>query len=216
MRGNIITSEAGSACLDPIFRLRHQVFKERLGWDVRSVDGRETDEFDTSGAIYGVVHDETGELEGCFRLLPTTGRYMLKDTFGQLLHGRPAPCSPRVLESSRFAVLPSRWNHNNKLALLEVTSELLILQLTYCLEHGIDQMVSVTDVRFERVLRTAGLICERYGPSIRIGSTLAVAGWLEATEENLRNVETAHLQIQERLHTPITETREGPRAFVAP
>jgi len=181
----------GSALLlDDIYKLRHTVFKERLGWEVESENGRERDQFDTADAIFGALHsEEDGALEGCFRLLPTTGPNMLADVFAELLHGQPAPRDPRVLESSRFAVLPSGWHHNSMRALLIVTAELLIAQLNYCMERGIQVVVSVTDVRFERILRKSGLQCERFGPPLRIGCTLAVAGWLKATQENLDSVE---------------------------
>ena len=215
MRAGILHPETDSGNLDPIFRLRHEVFKERLGWEVRSINGRETDDFDTAEAVYGAAYDGTGEIEGCFRLLPTTGRYMLKDTFGELLHGAPAPCDPRVLESSRFAVLPRQWRHNSRLALVEVTAELLVTQITYCLEQGVEKVVSVTDVRFERVLKAAGLICQRYGPPIRIGSTLAVAGWLDAHEETLRNVEAIRLGTLDKMAMPKPAAHRAPHVSAA-
>lgn len=216
MSGQIIDPKSCTdpAMLDAIFRLRHQVFKERLGWDVRSIDGRERDEFDTVDAVYGAVYDGDGEIEGCFRFLPTTGPYMLKDLFSDLLHGEPAPCDPNILESTRFAVLPREWRHNGRLAVVDVTAQLLITQLSYCLERGIEKVVSVTDVRFERILKGAGLLCERYGPPVRIGKMLAVAGWLRATEENLSNVETAHARIVEMSLPPAAASEMPPRHSV--
>lgn len=216
MSGQIIDPKscANPAMLDAIFRLRHQVFRERLGWDVRSIGGRERDEFDTDDAIYGAVYDDNGEIEGCFRFLPTTGPYMLKDVFSDLLHGEPAPCDPNILESTRFAVLPGEWRHNGRLALVEVTARLLITQLSYCLERGIEKVVSVTDARFERILKGAGLLCERYGPPVRWGKMLAVAGWLQATEENLSSVEAAHARIVE-MSLPLAAGRAAPRHAVS-
>src|SRR3546814_13625445 len=41
---------------------------------------------------------------GTWRMLPTTGPYMLRDVFPQLLDGLPPPCGPRIWEGSRFAV----------------------------------------------------------------------------------------------------------------
>lgn len=184
--------------LDSIFRLRAEVFEERLGWDVVSHNGREIDDYDTADAVYGAVYnDDDDEIEGCFRFLPTTGRYMLKDTFPELLHGQPAPNDPGILESTRFAVLPRGWRYNQKLSLIDITAQLLIAQLEYCLARGIEKVVSVTDVRFERILRGAGLLCRRFGPPIRMGKMLVVAGWLEATEENLRSVQVARDRIAE-------------------
>lgn len=201
MSGQIIESVApvDDARLGEMFKLRHGVFKERLGWDVQSRGGREFDEFDTADAKYGVVYDDHhGDIEGCFRLLPTSGPYILGDVWPELLHDRPAPRDQQVLESSRFAVLPNAWHYNSKLALLKVTAELLALQLSYCLDNGIRSVVSVTDVRFERVLRAAGLACERFGPPLSVGNTRAVAGWLEATEENLAGVSATHAKLVER------------------
>ncbi len=174
--------------IDEILRLRHEVFKVRLGWDVKSWNGREIDDYDIPGTVYGAAVGWSGTMEGCFRLLPTTGPYMLADVFPELLHDRSVPRDRRVLESSRFAVLPEAWRPNQKRRLIEITCRLLIAQLMYCLEIGVTKIVSVTDVRFERILRSAGLLCERFGPPVRVGKVKAVAGWLHVTQNNLRNV----------------------------
>ena len=139
--------------IDQIYRLRYRVFGQRMGWDVESLHGREIDEFDAETTIYGAVQNQSGDLEGCFRLLPTTGPYMLKNLFPQLLHGHPAPENDRILETSRFAVLPNDMRPRSLHSLFEVTAELLTLQLTYCIEHNISTVVCATDVRFERILR---------------------------------------------------------------
>ena len=52
---------------------------------------------------------EEDEVLGCWRLLPTTGPNMLKDTFPQLLHGHPAPHQTDVWELSRFAVTVPKY-----------------------------------------------------------------------------------------------------------
>lgn len=189
--------EGGQAVRQPhlmaaMGRLRHDVFKNRLGWDVHSVQGIEFDQFDIPDAIYGAVSDDGGEMEGCFRLLPTEGTYMLRDVFPQLLHGATPPVGRDVWESSRFAVLPSGWRHNAKSALIMITARLLMLQLAYCLERGVSLVVSVTDIRFEKMLRAAGLACERFGPPLTVGNTTAVAGWMLPTDENLARVEAVH------------------------
>lgn len=181
----IEASTSPAVMIDRIFQLRNRVFHDALHWDVQSLHGREIDSFDTGNAVYGAVHDAAGQVEGCFRLLPTTDRYMLRDVFPQLLHGHPAPDDATVWESSRFAVMPSLWRGGTLRGLIEVTSELLSAQITWCLEHGVTRVLSVTDLTFERVLRSAGLRCQRYGPPIQIGVTRAVAGWMEPREEQL-------------------------------
>jgi len=181
----IEASASPAVLIDRIFQLRNRVFHDALRWDVQSLHGREIDSFDTGYAVYGAVHDAVGQVEGCFRLLPTVESYMLRDVFPQLLHGQPAPRDPTIWESSRFAVMPSPWRGGTLRGLIEVTGELLTAQITWCLEHGVTRVVSVTDMAFERVLRSAGLRCQRYGPPIQIGATRAVAGWMEPREEQL-------------------------------
>jgi acyl homoserine lactone synthase len=86
-------------------RLRGRVFKDRLDWDVAVSNGLEIDEYDTFKPTYLLLLEQT-EVVGCVRLLPTTGRNMLADTFPVLLDGNAAPRAARIWESSRFALTP--------------------------------------------------------------------------------------------------------------
>jgi N-acyl-L-homoserine lactone synthetase len=84
-------------------RLRGRVFKDRLDWDVSVSDGLEIDQYDTFKPTY-LLAVEQRDVVGCVRLLPTTGRNMLADTFPVLLDGHAAPAAARIWESSRFCV----------------------------------------------------------------------------------------------------------------
>lgn len=188
---SILTSEhvdSNPSTRAAIHRLRHKVFKERLAWDVSSQDGLERDEYDSFNPVYLVVRGGTNELEGCWRLLPTTGPYMLKDLFSELLDGSPAPCDPGIWEISRFAVMPQSPDFNSRGGLNALTGQMLIALMEFCLANGIRRVVAASDVRFERILIRAGLKTGRFGPARRIGACLAVAGWTDATEENLDRV----------------------------
>ena len=57
------------------------IFKERLGWDVEVSGDMEIDEFDACRPAYLLQRDDDGRIQGCVRLLPTTGPTMLRDTF---------------------------------------------------------------------------------------------------------------------------------------
>ena len=94
--------------LDSMFRLRSAAFSDRLGWDVSSLRGREIDRFDDLDPTYMIARDRIRPQRalGCWRLLPTTGSYMLRDVFPELLDGNPVPRDPRVWEISRYAVTP--------------------------------------------------------------------------------------------------------------
>lgn len=190
---------SNTALIDQIFQLRNVVFKERLGWQVECLHGREIDEFDTKDAVYGTVINKHESLVGCFRLLPTTKPYMLKNIFSEVLHGATAPEDERVFECSRFAVLPSVTGPATLHEIYKITAELLGLQITFCLERGIHTVVSVTDTRFERILQRSGLFCERYGPPIQIGVTRAVAGFMHPTKGSLAAVNIALSRIHKHM-----------------
>src|SRR3954454_9057704 len=85
-------------------RLRYRVFKERLDWDVQISGDMEIDEFDALQPVYLIQRGRDGRIQGCVRLLPSTGPTMLREAFPLLLEGVPAPVSPTIWESSRFAL----------------------------------------------------------------------------------------------------------------
>jgi acyl homoserine lactone synthase len=66
--------------LEGMFRLRFEVFHEKLGWEVSTTsDGFERDEYDNLERVaYVLATGESGQVDGCWRLLPTTGPYMQK------------------------------------------------------------------------------------------------------------------------------------------
>jgi acyl homoserine lactone synthase len=73
-------------------RLRYEIFSQKLGWEVNAVNGMERDEFDDVPEVeYMLAKSFTGSVDACWRLLPTLGPNMLRDTFPELLHGQPAP-----------------------------------------------------------------------------------------------------------------------------
>ncbi|MGH8604362.1 MAG: acyl-homoserine-lactone synthase, partial [Gammaproteobacteria bacterium] len=80
--------------LEEMFRLRHTVFRERLGWEVNGAQGQERDPYDDLAPVYIIARNDQRKVEGCWRILSTTGPYMLKDTFPELLRGEPAPTDP--------------------------------------------------------------------------------------------------------------------------
>lgn len=163
-----------------MYRLRHDVFHDRLGWDVVSDNGMEHDEFDELDPVY-VLAKRDLEVRGCWRLLPTTGPYMLKDTFPQLLHGQPAPQHPDVWELSRFAVATDGTEEAG-FGLSSMPIEMIRLAIRFAKENGIRRYVSVTSVAIERMFRKLGVSVTRLAPPIKIGRVLTVACTLEIDE----------------------------------
>lgn len=158
-------------------KLRAKVFKDRLGWEVPILSGMEIDGYDALEPLYMMIREPGGgTLRGCWRLLPTEGPYMLKDSFAQLLHGQEAPEHPRIWELSRFAI---ETEGNSCFGFSEITMESIAEIISHGYHAGIDQYVTVTTTAIERLLRRAGVVTSRFGAPLQIGVERAVALYVD-------------------------------------
>jgi len=191
--GSVIVGRACDRAMSPVvlrgmFRLRDRVFRERMQWDVESREGLERDAYDGLDPVYVVATSTERSAEGCLRLLPTTGPYMLPEVFSCLLRGEAAPRDPRVWEISRFAVStstrPLPAGHSEQSAVCETALALMRRAYAYAVERGIERYVAVTGIAFERLLCKLDLPVRRFGDGKmqRVGRDLAVALWIEIDE----------------------------------
>jgi len=171
--------------LTAMYRLRRRVFKDRLDWSVSVSDDLELDVYDALNPTYLIVTSNEGDVVGCVRFLPTTGPTMLADTFSSLLDGQAMPRSDSILESSRFCVDTKLATDLATNGLSRATFVLFAAMIEQLRAAGADSIVTVTDVRMERILRRAGWALERIGTPKRIGETMALAGYLHASEQVL-------------------------------
>lgn len=184
---------------EQMFRMRAAVFSERLGWEVTVVEGREVDRFDAEDPLYLLCVDEvTLELKGAVRLLPTTGPNMLRDVFAVLVPGGSVE-SPRIWESSRFAINPAhssgpvREDVNHFVN--STTIELLCGLVEAAQLAGVQHIVSVFDARMARIFRAADCPYETIGVPTRIGRTMTYAGLFEISDAMRRRLgESGRLQ----------------------
>src|ERR1700682_3604709 len=135
-------------------RLRRRVFRDRLEWDVAVADGLEIDRYDALSPTYLLGVDRQ-DVVGCVRLLPTTGRNMLADTFPVLLDGRAAPTSTRIWERSRFCVDTNNAQATAQNGLREATFLLFAAMIEWSQQQDLQAIATVTDLRMERILRRA-------------------------------------------------------------
>lgn len=176
--------------LAEMYRLRHRVFKQRLEWDVQVSGDMEIDEFDTLHPSYLLQRAGNGRIQGCVRLLPSTGPTMLRDTFAALLAGHPAPACSTVWESSRFALDLECDSPKAACGLAQATYELFAGMIEFGLSRQLTRIVTVTDVRVERILRRAAWPLLPIGEPRALGTTRAVAGYLDVSAESLARVRT--------------------------
>lgn len=176
--------------LTAMHELRYRVFKQRLGWEVETAAGLEVDTFDALEPHYLLLRSQE-KILGCVRFLPSAGPTMLRDTFPALLPPDGFAGSADTWESSRFAL--DLHNDLPKAAstLSAATYELFIGMVEFGLAHHLRRIVTVTDVRMERILRRAGWPLARLSSSRPIGVTHAVAGTLEVSRVVLASLRNA-------------------------
>jgi acyl homoserine lactone synthase len=170
--GNIVNFRTGTVhsfsgeYFRGLSQYRHRVFVEMLGWELQCEHGIETDQFDRDDTIYVVAHDAASEIIGLGRLLPTTRPYLLGEVFPELLNGNTPPSSPDVWELSRFAAVD--FNAEATSAMGQFSSEIAIELLHQSIEtaraHGAKELITVSPLGIERLLRRSGFKAHRAGP----------------------------------------------------
>lgn len=191
--------------LAQMYRLRARVFSERMGWEVAVLSGMEIDDYDAQSPYYMLVRDDSGAVCGCWRLLPTQGRYMLRDTFPQLLCGQSAPASPRVWELSRFAIVsPEQAGYGFG----ELALDAMRAVVSFADRMGVTSYVTVTTPAVERLLARARIEMRRFGPPARVGSVWAVALTIDLGQQthealfgHVRPAQSARERLEQTLRT---------------
>ncbi|WP_322015633.1 acyl-homoserine-lactone synthase [Paraburkholderia sp. J12] len=158
--------------INEMYRLRARVFRDRMGWDIPTIAGMEVDGYDALGPHYMLIQETSGRVRGCWRMMPTEGPNMLRDTFAQLLHGETAPAGRQIWELSRFAI---ESDNEQAFGFAELTTQAIRSAITFADRMGIQRYVTVTTTPIERMLRRTGMEIARLGAPQRIGVENAVA-----------------------------------------
>ena len=144
---------------------RREVFVNRLGWELNTVNGMELDEFDGPDAVYVCSQDDEGNVNGVARLLTTTKPYLMAKVFPQLWAGNTLPCDPQIWELSRFAMVDSTKCAGVSLyqASAVAASNLLRQVIRAADVNGAKSLLTVSPVAMERLLRLNGFDVRRAG-----------------------------------------------------
>lgn len=176
----IIVSHANdlpTELLKSIYVFRAKIFHHILKWSVPLVDGQEIDRFDALNPVW-VIAVQDGVVQGCLRILPTTGEYLLKEPVFSDLSDVPLPVDESTVEISRFAV---DLEIQDKRYAMMLTTEILRGMLDYLMLNNIPRGVCVTSVSVERLLRSLDVRMGRMGKARRIENCLVVADEIDFT-----------------------------------
>ncbi len=180
-------TDFNSAKLNSMHFLRAEVFKYKKGWDVTLLSGMEIDGYDALNPFYLLIDDpsDSKSVMGCWRILPTTGPYMLKDTFPELCEEQ-IPEAEDVWELSRFAVQTKertsmQFSNTARNAIREIVA--------FGVNQQLHSYVTVTTVGVERMLRKLGIRTDRLGKPQQIGVENTVALRISLGEETCAALE---------------------------
>lgn len=184
-------SELPAACSRELEKYRLDIFIKQLGWSLPSkYEDAEWDQYDTDETTHIILQDQCGVVYGCARLVPTHGgNYMLGQLFSHLVPKQiPLPDSDSVRELSRLAVSAPRSalaGHAQGTLQSSLLGMLLAVAVSRVLHNGVRQLVDVTFLGVERLLRHLGLHIHRAGPAIEIDGRMIVAGWIELDAQTI-------------------------------
>jgi acyl homoserine lactone synthase len=173
--------------LQQAYRLRHRVFAETLGWVPPTEDGKEMDMYDLWGVTVGLFGYD-GTLLGMARLLPPSGKFMLENEFGALLHkGYAIRKGPDTAEITRLAINPDI--RDAKLS-TRIMRGVLKGIYQWAVENKIRYYYLEVEHRFLRALRMLGFPCEPVGPVVKLppaeaGAVAAIYDMVRFDEENM-------------------------------
>ena len=178
-----------SKIMDFYFNQRHKVFVERLKWSVKSENFREIDEYDTNSTEYLIyIHPIYGVCGGV-RLNPTMKPYMLSNTFSYLFEDNTLiPRKKEIWESSRFFL---NMPPDNEQLIKHATKELFLAMLEFGLKKKLSFIITVTDLRIERILKHSGWFLNRLSMPLKCKDDphlTSIAGQLEISEYWYNNI----------------------------
>ncbi|UOG28857.1 acyl-homoserine-lactone synthase [Agrobacterium fabrum] len=180
--------ERNRSFLKQMHRLRATVFGGRLEWEVSITEGEERDQYDGYKPTYLLAITDSGLVAGCARLLPAFGPTMLEQTFPQLLETGSLVAHSGMVESSRFCVDTALVSRRDASQLHVATLTLFAGIIEWSMANGYNEIVTATDLRFERILKRAGWPMQRLGQPAAISNTIAIAGSLRADRASFEQV----------------------------
>jgi acyl homoserine lactone synthase len=153
--------------LEQMFRLRAQIFHDRLAWDVVVKDGKERDKYDDKNPAYVIYTDEhCHKLKGSLRLLPTTGPTLSADFFSDTDPDAAHLMAPTLWECTRFCL--DVWRKDNGDSLFASTV-LPVALGDLALRAGIESVIGHFDASMLDLWRRIGYDVEIVGSTSRYG-----------------------------------------------
>lgn len=164
--------------LNDLYKVRCKIFVDRLDWDLVRNNGMEIDQYDHA-ECHHLISIENGKVIGGVRLTPSEAPNLVFDHFRDILGLQTEiKRSSKLLESSRFGLLQNTDKASLK-GIRQKTLELFEGMIKFGLDYGYENIITVTDIRIEKILKRSGWVLERLTEVIPIDNTKALIGMLK-------------------------------------
>lgn len=160
---------------------RKDLFVDRLGWSLHTVDDKEQDQFDTECAIHCLMY-ENARLIGGFRAIQSIQPYLAQTIFPHLATTRCFPRRADIFEISRFGVDPGQTGS-------AAAETAYAIMMRFGQVRQITAFVALVELSHERFLRRLGIRTRRYGRPQIVGISsfgrplMAVAGEIPFSDQ---------------------------------
>ncbi len=169
------------------FKLRYKEFIERQGYEVKTFEGMEYDQYDTPAATYLVYEDDDKIVQGVSRLTPVCNGCMLQDLWPDLVEDKKQFSDPQIWEGTRFCINKDLSAEQRR----KVCYEISLAYVEYGLMTGIKKIIGMMPTLILRsVFERSGIYLERLGPIHEMAGFHKVqAAGIPVNLEQIKNVQ---------------------------
>lgn len=172
---------------ESMFLDRADQFRHRLGWEVTLDEkGWERDQYDELNPLYVIWEKPDGTHGGSMRFLPTVGRTMVNEHFGELTGGSPI-CDPNIWECTRFCLARGAESR--------IAAALMLGGGELMRHFDLTHFAGVFDARMVRIYRMIGSSPKVLGESGTGRDKISVGLWDYSPEARLRVAKSAGLSL---------------------
>lgn len=176
------------ARIEQYFKIRKQVFHDRLGWDVRIHGEQEYDLYDHMPCYYLLALAPDGTVQGGLRHMPMTGPTLTWERFSDMVSDPSDLFAHGVWETTRFAVRPEDKNTRTTSGVNRVAVALCREALQFGLRHHARRHVAICESRIFHLTKIFGVRCEILGSrATRTGEDIVCAAW-EVSDESVQRL----------------------------
>lgn len=176
--GLLVKTLSAEQDLNASYRLRHQVFADRLEWVAKSEDGLEVDAYDAFATSVGLFDDDQ-KLRGIFRMVSPPYPFMIEREFRPCLHSNCEIRKERdTVEITRLAIDPMLMDKGLSIRLMQVLFKGVY---QWSMQNEVRYLYMVIEKRFLRVLRGMAFPCEAISPAVSLppAGALSIAAMLD-------------------------------------